>query len=238
MKIPIKFITTVFLAFSYHSSASTTIAVANIDGLFDRKKEGQYDEVLTAIKKQGPDFTVIHVPPGRTFNSFYSKKVNCLAPTDLKNNDFPFPVIESEAINLSKAYVFWFDKNTATPSLTDIKGLRVGARSGMIYGKEFESLDIKRKNVTTIESNYKKLITHRIDVFVAFTPDIWSLFKNRTIPSVDYDKQQPFVTYKDSVVCHDTPENRLFIEKFNKTIFRLKESGVIKKILGISYIPN
>ena len=121
------------------------------------------------------------------------------------------------------------------PALSDLKTLVVGYQKGMNFDHEFEVLNIRGLESRSLKSLHKALLDNQIHAFVAYTPDIWLLFNNKSIPGVQYDISMPFLTHNDSIVCHQTARTEAALMKFNRQLQLLNKAGGVHDILGIAY---
>lgn len=85
----------------------------------------------------------------------------------------------------------------------------------MLYGPEFEALKLNVELVSRIEQNIEKLLSGRIDAFLAWAPDIDAVLTKKNIQLV---RGKSFVIHNDAFLCHDTPKTRQFIVEFNRGI--------------------
>ena len=232
----VRYFSLIFIvSFSVRSEAEVTIAAYHIDGLYDPLHSGLYDQILERMRKFNVQFNVKHLSIVKAARVFKTQGADCLSPVEQAANHFPFPIIESDTLNLAKAYVFWRRGDKPKPLLSDLSGLVVGSQEGMVYGDAFEGIDIFYQKSQYLQSAYKALLAGRIDVMVAYTPDVWLLYGDKTIPNIEYDISKPFWVHHDRIVCHKTAENQYFIEAFNKQLALLNSSGELKRILGLSY---
>lgn len=215
--------------------AEVTIGVSNIQGVYEPSKKGVYDQVLAEIQQQGLEFRVKYLPAARLYNDFLAKQIDCLSPSDQAITQYQIPIVQSTAINIAKAYIFWRTGEIPRPTLADLDGIVVGIKTGMKYGELFEKTDLKLERVVRLDLNYKKLMAKRIDAFIAYTPDVWGIFNNTILPGVSYSPEYPITTSYDAVVCHRTAGTEQFIERFNKNLNALIANGRLKSILGLSY---
>jgi len=195
------------------------IVVYDIPAILQLDKQGQYDQIISAVQRQQNEqwnYTV--APPGRVDKLFDLNKADCIFPFDKrfhKNSN----TVNSLPVHVAQAYIYSLPHLPPIKSLTELKGKRIGARTGMLYGPEFDKLNLDIKYVTQIEQNIDKLLSGRIDAFVAWAPDSIAAFKRKNItPTSD---TRPFITHNDAFLCHDTPKSRAFINSFNKALRKI-----------------
>ncbi|HEB27165.1 MAG TPA: hypothetical protein ENI05_05240 [Porticoccus sp.] len=217
------------------ANGEVTVAVYAINGLYEPSGDGQYDQIIKEAQDSHHPITLKHLPIVEAQRAFKSKTVDCLSPSDQLIENFPFPVIQSNAFNIAKAYVFWRADEYARPKLEQLNHLVVGYQEGVGFHDQFEKLDIKLQESHSIEAMYKALIEKKIDVFLSFTPDIWALFDSKELPNISYEINKPFLTYRDSIVCHKTDSAEITIQAFNKKLHTLDEIGRLRNLLDVNY---
>ena len=215
--------------------AEIAVVAYDIEGLHHDDHSGSYDKILLKTQDLGVRFKLIHTPIIRAKHLFRTQQLNCISPSDGSEDPFPFPTVQSTPLNLAKAYIFRKQGDTVISDLTALKGLNVGVRKGLEFGGKLVPYELQLEPVWDTEQNYKKLLSGRIDAFIAYVPDIWGYFDSKELPQLAYDKTKPIVIYRESVVCHDTPENRAFIKQLNSALTQLDKQGFIKELLGFAY---
>ena len=215
--------------------AETSVVVYDIKGLHHADHSGSYDKILLKAKDLGVGVKLLHAPIIRAKHLFRSKQLNCISPTDGSTDPFPFATIQSLPLNLAKAYIFSKQGGPVYSDLKELKGLNIGVRKGLEFGGKLDQYPLNIEPVWDTEQNYKKLLSGRIDAFIAYVPDLWGYFGSQHIPQLAYNKSKPILVYQESVACHDTPENRAFIKQLNTALQQLQQQGVIKDLLGFAY---
>jgi hypothetical protein len=217
--------------------ATPQIAVYHLEGLHNQQQSGSYDTLILKVKDLGVDLNLQFSPILRAKHSFNNNEIDCISPADSSGDPYPFPTVQTSPINMAKAYIFRRKGDSIIGDPMQLAGLKVGIRTGMNFGNDFEKIKklVHIELVRDIELNYKKLMAKRIDAFVAYTPDIWNLLGSHELPTLVYDKNHPLLIHPESIVCHDSPENRDFITQFDQALIALIKDGVVKEILGISY---
>jgi polar amino acid transport system substrate-binding protein len=118
-------------------------------------------------------------------------------------------------------------------SFSDLKNLKIGATLSYDYGKPFaeneKSGAIKVDRAVKDETSFKKLLIKRIDIFVCnldvgyslihkmYPIETASLFTNHPLPV----KEAPLVL----LLSNRLDKNKQLIDKFNKGLKQLKDSG-------------
>ena len=219
--------------------AQTQISVYHLQGLHTQNQDGAYDQLMQAMRKRGIANSLKFSPIVRAKHLFNTGKIDCLCPADAADWFYPFATVQSEPINYAKAFIFTRKQDPVISSISQLKGLAIGVRTGMNFNDGFEEIkndiNFDIEEVRDIELNYKKLMAGRIDAFVAYAPDIWNTLTEEQSNTLAFDRSKPFFVHPESVVCHDTPENQVFIKQFNHELNTLKAQGELKRILGKSY---
>ena len=136
-----------------------------------------------------------------------------------KNPDFyeyGDDVVVTNAMSIAKVYIFTGKGKAIISDLKGLSGKKVGARNGMPYGKKFDASGISPKLVSDIETNIKKVDSGRIDAFLAYYPDAYTVFDALGVDPYPHDKAHPVAVHPDSLVCRGTSE--AFIKAFNAAL--------------------
>ena len=220
-------------------SQEPQIAVYKLNGLINQQQTGSYNKLLKRIQALNVSFHLQYSPIIRAKHNFKLRLADCIAPSDEDGTIFNFPPIQSEPFNYAKGYVFTRHDDDTISDLQALKGKKVGVRTGMRFSAEFEQLRnsgyFEVEQVRDIALNYRKLIAKRIDAFAAYTPDIWVMLNNKELSQLHYDASHTMQKHSERVVCHASPSNQVFIDKFNLALQQLKQQGELKKLLGIAY---
>jgi len=211
----------VFMCLQVNTASATStqkIAILGYDipKLLEKNRTGEYDKILmAAFKKVSVDLTYKIVPPARADLSFDKHKVDCIIPYDKSFHKNP-DTVNSLPLNIAKAYIYTDFNTLPIHNISDLSQKTVGARNGMLYGKDFDQINASVQYVERIEQNIDKLLSGRIDAFVAWSPDSDKAFKLKGISPLTRGKA--FMEHKDSMLCHDNEQNRAFIKELNKAL--------------------
>lgn len=232
-----------FLPFLFSQSvfAEQTIKIASyqIPGVIERDKSGFYDKVILKIlKNTHKNYKYAVYPPARANSKFETKNADCLFPLDRRfyKSEGSSNFINSSPINTAKIYIYSPEGKGPYSTIEEIKGKRIGTKRGTPLGPRWESAKLNSIKVDTDEQNLKMLNAGRLDVFLAFIPDMNILKINKGIKLGNFNKLKPFDVHFDSLLCHKNKYTKKFVESFNIELMKLKSSGELKKMLGISYV--
>ena len=215
MSTGIKILFITLLAFSNFAFAQTIIGI-DIPGLHSNDGKGLYD--VTIQKATGG--SVLVMSPSRAVTAYESCSDCCISPAN-KNPDFydyAAGHIVSTPMFTAKIYIF---SKPGSPVITDLallKGKKVGTRKGMPYGHKVESSGARFMKTDKLAQNIKKLEKGRIDYMIAYTPDVYDVFDSIGKAPFPHAETQPVASHEDSLLCKDTPANRILIEKLNAGI--------------------
>ncbi|GHE84861.1 transporter substrate-binding domain-containing protein [Thalassotalea profundi] len=205
------------ISFFCYSSEQIKLMAYDIPAILQADKQGEYDLVIEQVRQlQQEKWFYTVAPPARVDKMFEQKVVDCILPFDKafhpnKNT------INSVPLNIAKARIYSISGQFE--SLNALVGKKVGARTGMLYGPEFDSLNLDVKLVGHIDQNIEKLLSQRIDAFVAWSPDIDAALNKKGLTFIRSDA---FIVHNEAFLCHDTPIARSFIETFNKGMSQIK----------------
>jgi hypothetical protein len=197
-----------------------TIYGLDILGLHQTDQKGDYDRIIDRLKpKIATPFKIEVIPAARAFSQFEKCQSCCISPAN-KNPEFynyGDDFIDTTPMNRADIYI-WTKPGTAPiGDVNSLIGKRVGARIGFPYGKTIESkLDLQR--VSTIEANIRLLEAGRLDAFVDYVPDSYSVFEKEGKEPFPHNKDKPVLYHNDSILCHRNAQSSAFINEFNQAI--------------------
>jgi ABC-type amino acid transport substrate-binding protein len=218
-------------------AAEVKLGVVAIPGVLEADKSGDYDKVLARVGAvAGKPFKYVVLPPNRIEADLKSGDIDCLLPMDARYWKEKGNYVNSEPLNVAKSYFFSRQGDGPYTSLDQVKGKTIGIRTGLPYGPKLDGYT-QLAAVASDDQNVQKLNSKRIDVFLAYMPDmsIWAKEKKAALPS--YKADTPFDTHRDAFLCRNTPEVQEFLKAFNPAVVKLRDSGELKKLLGDSFVP-
>lgn len=210
-------------------------AAYKIPGLFEKDRTGTYDKIISHLSKI-LDKPIIYevLPPGQLEYQFQRKKLDCVIPLDRRFWHMNGNFINSEPLNIAKVYIFSRIGEGPYTRIDQIKDKKIGARIGIPYGPKADNL--KLELAQTDDQNVQMLNAKRIDVFLAYFPDML-LWKNTHTLSLPNHSITPLDIHNDAFLCKDTPETRKFLTSFNAAVVKIRQSGELKQMLGNVFVP-
>ena len=209
------------VSISTAAAGDVKVFAVEIEGLHQKDGKGEYDSVLADVgSKISTSIDIEVLPPARSFKEFESCTDCCISPAN-KNPDFyeyADGYIESVPMNTAKIYIWSAPGSDVISGLSDLKGKKVGIRSGMPYGNKFESASLDVQAAPTIEANIRKLKAGRIDAFIAYVPDAWMAFESEGIDPFPHDAANPISVHPDAVLCKQNEKTESFVAEFNKAL--------------------
>ena len=209
----------------------------DIEGLHQADCKGVYDQLLDLALQGGSQ------PTNMTFNTpeaadtaFKSCTNCCISPANDSTNFYAWEgnVEQSAAMNYALIYAFSASGTDPINGLAGLKGKRIGARLGMPYGNEIEQMGLGLNKVDTIAENIHKLQTGELDAFIAYAPDVYLEFEAQNMEPLPHTRKQPLAAHPDRMVCRGVPKG--FISELNSKLNTARKQGVVRAILGKSYI--
>lgn len=229
----------VVLLLSRSWASSLSIIALDLPGLHHADGSGVYDQIIQeafAFLPQKPERQLF--PPSRADKQFERCTNCCISPMNT-NPEFYLSgpdVVQTEAMNVAKVYGFSSPGTGIYSDIESLKNKSVGVIKGLPYGK---SVDAAKLNLVAVR-DLPKLLTllekRRIDVFLAFVPDVYVMFNEMNMTPLPHDPEKPIVVHPDALVCRGV--EAAVIQGFNANIRRMKTSGRMRDILGDSYIPE
>ncbi len=216
-------------------AAGTRIAAVAIDGLYQKDGKGLYDQMIAAVSKQsGRHLDIRVLAPNRAFKDFETGKVACISPANSNPDfyDFQFETVESSSMTTAKVFIFTTAGSQPLSELSDLNGMKVGIRTGMPYGSRVEKAGLNLIKAKTDEANVKKLKAGRIDAFLAYTPDMLTVFQDLGMSPLPYAADKPVAVHEDTVLCRKDKGGDEIVAAFNAGFKEIEASGELDKILG------
>jgi ABC-type amino acid transport substrate-binding protein len=231
-----------FLFSSYSFSAS--FIGYDLQGRFQKDKNFAYNRIMSDfIQTLNGSSTIKYMPILRGSRLFFSEKQHCILPASIEafkklRGDIPnFDVksyVQGDRIEYVVSAIFSRNGEEVVTDFSQLNNKRVS----VWYGTPAKSA-IKKKTygVNFIEAKsglqaLNLLKSKRVDYMVGFIPDSPLLANKHNIEKLSYSEASFISRYEVSLICHNTPQGRKLIQKFNIFIKSLKESGKLKQYLG------
>ncbi|MCY4360640.1 MAG: transporter substrate-binding domain-containing protein [Gammaproteobacteria bacterium] len=212
-----------------------SIAAVKIDGLLQEDGKGLYDQIISAVgRTDGIRYEVVPLTPKLALASFESGERDCLAPANINPDFYNLSIDTVASKSLAEAKIYLFTKTGSQPThdLSLFAGRKVGVRSGISYGNKVKNSAIRPVAALTIEANIKNLEDGRIDAFLAYWPDAYSVFDVMGIPELPHDVDNPIAVHEDSLVCRANEKGKTIVNRFNEGLGKLESSGELARISG------
>lgn len=212
----------ILISFNADASIEIKLLAYDIPSILQQDKQGEYDQLFKRVNAElKQNWTYNIAPPARVDKMFESKRVDCIIPFEKSFHPLK-ETINSLPLNIAEARIYSLSEEAT--SISWLKGKTVGARTGMLYGAEFDNIKKDKKTyislVGKVEQNVEKLLSKRIDAFVAWSPDVERAVTEKKIT---LSRSKPFLTHNDAFLCHDTPKSRAFIALFNRGLNKVKQ---------------
>ena len=201
-------------------------------------KSGKLAEVIVteAFKQEGLDVEYTYNPWKRSFDMTKDGEADGTFPwtkTPDRINDFYF----GNDIILQDDSVFFHLKTTKFEwsSLDDLKKYRVGVTAGYKEVELYKTKGIKAEEVADEPMNFKKILAGHIDVYktskIVGYATINKLFKPEEAKQFTNDPKTLATDQYYVLFSKKSPNGKLYSEKFDSGLKKLKASGQYTKIM-------
>lgn len=171
------------------------------------------------------------LPYRRAKVSFRDTAGSCLYPSDIghlatgKEIDGPEGYIQSHPLIWVESHLFSRFGEAPLASLEALEGRKIAYPNGSALPTVLEAYGASFLPTTTETTKARMLIAGRVDYMSGSLPDNVFVFKSMNRPLPPYNPDLALIRVGVSVVCHDTPGNRAFIDAFNETYDSQAEAG-------------
>ena len=170
----------------------------------------------------------VALPFKRSLVDFKTEKFECIWSVDKKllaqvGLDVTY-FIESDIIFESGQYVFLAQGQLEISSLDGLRGKRVGIGGGSSHEDYLRSIDSKIVLLSDQSSKLRMLQNDRIDAFIGWLPDIFIMEKSALSNPILLRNSLKLASSGSAFVCHNTPQNAVFIKNINTAIRAYKVS--------------
>ncbi len=193
---------------------------------------GVYDQILskTLLKNQLARLQVY--PAARAKVNFKKCSNCCLSPANNDSNASGFDegFQQTDSMNINRAYIFVNQGAAMIRSLDGLKNKAVGVERGVSYGKLIDNGQLTLRAVDRAEDLLQLLDKGRIDAFLAFAPDIYTVFRALDREPLPHQVNRPIAVVPQRLVCKGVSPG--FIDQFNAMLGDLATEEGAKPLLG------
>lgn len=200
---------------------------------------GFYNEVLgTVLDAMDSPKTYQPLPYKRAKVSFRDIAGSCLYPSDIghlaagKDIDGPEGYIQTVPLIWVESHIFSRYGDAPLTSLDALEGRKIAYPNGSALPTVLEGYGASFLPTTTETAKARMLIAGRVDHMSGSLPDNIFVFKSLGRPLPPYNPDLALIRVGVSVVCHDTLENRAFVEAFDSANARLVGSGAMAAVFA------
>ncbi|NQZ32568.1 MAG: transporter substrate-binding domain-containing protein [Oceanospirillaceae bacterium] len=229
----------IFSVISPVIAAQTTVYAFELINRMGTAKDQQYDLLWQDMRKQGVEVDLQLKSFTRYKRAFKKDTNSCIFPANLdvvtkvvgKKSKAKF--ISAESVDYVGLVAITEAGDTKIETRADLAEKNIAISpilnsSNFLQGIDSAALKLADNNEVLLKMLYR----HKVDAIIAFMPDILLAAKKLNYPlphSTDiwFIKKHPI-----SIVCHDTANNRIFVQQFNKQLQQLKKSGRLREIMG------
>ena len=187
--------------------------------------------MIAKVQEEGVGVKLSVMPP--TVLKMLGKCASCCITPANKNAEFyeyGDNYLTTDAMFTAKIFAWTLPDAPEISNLSELNGKKVGARTGMPYGKSIEGSGLKLALAPTIEANIKKLKSKRLDAFIAYTPDAFTAFDNTGEKVYTHAAAKPLAEHPDQLLCKKSPETEAFVQSFNSALV-MRDSGALTEII-------
>ena len=209
------------------------LAATKIDGLIERTLAGKYNQLFEVIWLNSKLRIDVNILPGkRVPREFRSFNYDCIFPGNLV--DPSQELISSTAFNKAQAFVARLQELPPITSKSQLPKGFIGKVDGLKYNGWGELPDVAYLTVTSEAELLRLLEFGRVVAALVYFPDA-HLARPDVADRLIFDSSRPIVSLDEALLCHNTPKNRTFIEKFNAQIEEMRANGTLRRLLGAIY---
>ncbi len=200
----------------------------------------QYNKLFSTLKDEGLEFDLKISPFKRIMRDFETGELPiCGFPTS-KNaiaksapNINNLPILISDGVDQISLRIFTRPDSPKIKNIEELNGKRIALWNGLDPNLLLKGIDVVIETTPDELVRVKMLDAGRIDVILGFTPDVILAAQQLNLPAPHFEEK--LALFRDegaSLVCRDSPENRVLIHNFNTLLQELKQSGKLQQILG------
>ncbi|WP_262690102.1 hypothetical protein [Kordiimonas aestuarii] len=177
------------------------------------------------------------LPYRRAKRHFFEQLESCLYPSSTEyltatgdiqaNSSF----IGSPSILTNKIHIFAPHGSPAPTRFEDINGKRVAYAMGSRIPYALKGTTALFIAVADEVDKAEMLLSGRVDLITAAMPDVKFVFDSLGVETAPYDPDLVIAGSGIGVVCHNTPENELFLSRVTERLTALKKNGRLATFL-------
>ena len=226
------------------SQSSVMIYGIKTDFRLIDKGKAQYNELLNTLTAEGLEFRMRIRSMRRSLRSFANNTSSCIFPANKKiinsarSGKAPQSLIVSAPVDVLNVKVFSGSDQPVFSSITELEGKRIAYWGKPVLNFLLNDINFLEEPTHNESVRLKMLNAGRIDAVVAPDKDVYITAKKLGIPLPGFDpKLTVWSNLGSSLVCHDTPQNRAFLDEVNGVLWQLNLDGRLESILGWEGMP-
>lgn len=207
-----------------------TIYAGAIKGLHEYDGTGHYDQILLEMRDVSDvPFELVVQPISRAIRNFENCTDCCASPTTNDPEFFTYEdSVASAPMGVAKLYAFTRPGTDTVRSVEQLKDMKVGAKLGSHMGRTVSREVNLALRAPGLENGFQLLLQGRLDAFLAYTPDAYTVFEQLEMEPLPHNTNHPLAVHRDSVVCKGQ-QGVQFIQGLNGLLGLWQER---KKLMG------
>ncbi|MGB8981981.1 MAG: transporter substrate-binding domain-containing protein [Anaerolineales bacterium] len=197
--------------------------------------------IREAYARQGIEVRYEFLPWERTYQAVLAEGSTYTASAYwYRSSEREAECFYSEALN-DEQMVFFFRKDKPLQNwgaYTDLDAFRIGTSQGITYPDDFTQLvaqgTVKAEEANDDETNFKKLLAGRIDLFPTTTVAGYELLRSKFTPAeieqLDYHPKPLMVTTGHLLFARNNPMAEENLRIFNEGLAKLKSDGTYEQM--------
>ncbi len=222
-----------------YAEGSVHIYGLHLEYRFRPNGTDQHNRLFNEMNARGFNFNIEYLPLVRAMRSMGEDKSACAYPTSISTLVRINPglkaenLIQSASIDKVEMKALVLPGSPQVKSLEDMNGKSVAIWNGLDPKIFLPGVDAKIELTSTEKTRVQMLNNKRVDVILAFIPDVQLVSLDLGYPIPDTEGALTLITGNGShLVCHDTPFNRSKMKQFDKLLAGFKEKGMLREVLG------
>lgn len=205
---------------------------------------GFYNDVLYGVltPMSGAKFYMPQ-PYNRAKSEFRYHKDNCIYPAGLthlrRGNELEEgrSYIETVPLIFVESHIFARPGTAALGTFEDLAGKRVAYPNGSALPTVLDGYGAIFIPTTDEMTKANMLLAGRVDFMSGSLPDNIFVFQQMGEPLPPYNGDLALAKIGVGIVCHDTPENRVFASAFDQLLGRMIETGAYQGLFEDAGVP-